>query len=221
MSPLLALVQRELKLAFRINSELLQPVLFCTLVVVMFPLGIGPGPELLQKVGGGIIWVSALLSSLLALERLFKQDFLDGSLEQMMLLPTSLELIALTKILVHWLVSCLPLLLVSPLLALFLNLTMDMYLAVVLTLILGTPLLSAIGAIAVALTVGLNKGGLLLGLLLLPVFVPLLIFATSAIESASMQLPYSGQLAIIAAMLVLSLVLSPFAVAHAVRVSQN
>lgn len=221
MSVFWAVFKRDWTLAFRQNAELLQPVLFCLLVVTLFPLGIGPSPQTLQKVGPGIIWVAALLSSLLALEKLFKQDFQDGSLEQLILTPYPLPLMALAKVLVHWLASALPLILLSPLLALFLHLTADMYLALLFTLILGTPLMSLIGAIAVALTAGLNKGGTLLGLLLLPVYIPLLIFATSAVQSASLHLPYAGHLAFIGAMLLLALALAPFAVAHAIKVSQN
>jgi len=221
MSVFWAVFKRDYTLAFRQNTELLQPVLFCLLVVTLFPLGIGPSPQTLQKVGPGIIWVAALLSSLLALEKLFKQDFQDGSLEQLVLTPYPLPLLALAKVLVHWLASALPLILLSPLLAMFLNLTADMYWALLFTLILGTPLMSLIGAIAVALTAGLNKGGTLLGLLLLPVYIPLLIFATSAVQSASLNLPYVGQLAFIGAMLLLALALAPFAVAHAIKVSQN
>ncbi|MCY7294404.1 heme exporter protein CcmB [Alteromonas sp. a30] len=221
MSVFWSVFKRDWLLAFRQNAEFLQPVLFCLLVVTMFPLGIGPSPQTLQKVGPGIIWVAALLSSLLALEKLFKQDFLDGSLEQLVLTPASLPMLAIAKVLVHWLVSSLPLLLLSPLLALFLNLTWDMYWALLLTLLIGTPLMSLIGAIAVALTAGLNKGGTLLGLLLLPVYIPLLIFATSAVESASLNIPFVGQLAIIGAMLLFAIALTPFAVAYAIKVSQN
>lgn len=221
MSVFWAIFKRDWTLAFRQNAELLQPVLFCLLVVTLFPLGIGPSPQTLQKVGPGIIWVAALLSSLLALEKLFKQDFQDGSLEQLVLTPYPLPLLALAKVLVHWLASALPLILLSPLLAMFLNLTVNMYWALLFTLILGTPLMSLIGAIAVALTAGLNKGGMLLGLLLLPVYIPLLIFATSAVQSASLNLPYVGQLAIIGAMLLVAIALAPFAVAHAIKVSQN
>lgn len=216
-----AVFLRDWVLAFRQSAEFLQPVLFCLLVVILFPLGIGSSPATLQKVGPGIIWVAALLSSLLALEKLFKQDFLDGSLEQLLLSPSPLPVLMLAKICVHWVASTLPLLFASPLLALFLNLTWDMYWALLFSLVLGTPLMSLIGAIAVALTSGLNKGGTLLGLLLLPVYIPLLIFATAAVESASMNLPYLGHLAIIAAMLFLALGAAPFAVAHAIRVSQN
>lgn len=221
MKVFFSIFRRDWLLAFRQSAEFLQPVLFCLLVVTMFPLGIGPSPVTLQKVGPGIIWVAALLSSLLALEKLFKQDFLDGSLEQLTLTPGSLPFMALAKVLVHWLVSTLPLLVLSPVLALFLNLTWDMYWALLFTLLLGTPLMSLVGAIAVALTSGLNKGGTLLGLLLLPVYIPLLIFATSAVESASMGIPFTGQLAIIGAMLLFAIALTPYAVAYAIKVSQN
>jgi heme exporter protein B len=218
---LLAVLQRDLALAYRKRAEMLQPMMFFMLVISLFPLGIGPGPQILQKVGPGVIWVAAILSSLLGMERLFKEDFQDGSLEQMILSATPLPLVALVKVFAHWLTTIVPLVILSPLLALFLNLTETMYWALLLTLLLGTPLLSLVGAIAVALTVGLNRGGVLLALLLLPVFIPLLIFATSAVDAAALQLPYTAQLAMIGAMFLLSLAMAPFAIAYALRVSQN
>lgn len=221
MRALFAILQRDLALAYRQRAELMQPVLFFVLVISLFPLGVGPEPNTLQLIGPGVIWVAAILSSLLGLERLFRDDFHDGSLEQLMLSQTSLPAAALVKVLAHWLTSILPLILLSPLLALFLHLSEPMYWALLKTLILGTPLLSLIGAIAVGLTVGLNRGGVLLALLLLPVFIPLLIFATSAVEAASMQLPYTAQLAMIGAMFLFSLALAPFAIAYALRVSQT
>ncbi|WP_166424718.1 heme exporter protein CcmB [Paraglaciecola sp. 20A4] len=216
-----AIFRRDLALAYRQRSELMQPMMFFILVISLFPLGIGPNPEILQKVGPGVIWVAAILSSLLGMERLFKDDFNDGSLEQIMLSATPLPMVVLVKVFAHWLTSIVPLLILSPLLALFLNLTEDMYWALLCTLLLGTPLLSLVGAIAVGLTLGLNRGGVLLALLLLPVFIPLLIFATAAVEAASLQLPYNAQLAIIGAMLLISLAMAPFAIAYALRVSQN
>lgn len=220
-SALWAIFRRDLALAYRQRAELLQPLIFFVLVISLFPLGVGPGPEMLQKIGPGVIWVAAILSSLLGMERLFRDDFQDGSLEQLLLSDCPLALAALLKVFAHWLTSIVPLLLISPLLALFLNLTEVMYWALLSTLLLGTPLLSVVGAIAVGLTVGLNRGGVLLALLLLPVFIPLLIFATSAVDAAALQLPYNAQLAIIAAMLLLSLALAPVAIAYALRVSQN
>jgi len=212
---------RELALAYRQKSELMQPLIFFVLVISLFPLGVGPGPEMLQKIGPGIVWVAVLLSSLLGMERLFRDDFNDGWLEQMMLSGLPLSLVVLVKVCAHWLTCVLPLLLVSPLLALFLNLTGTMYLALLLGLLLGTPLLSLVGATGVALTLGLQRGGVLISLLLLPLFVPLLIFATAAVDAAALQLSYNGQLAIIGALFLLALGLTPLATAHALRVSQN
>jgi len=221
VAPLMAILKRDLALAYRQRAELMQPMMFFILVISLFPLSVGPEPKTLQLIGPGVIWVAAILSSLLGLERLFRDDFQDGSLEQLMLSSTPLPAAVLVKVLAHWLTSILPLIILSPLLALFLHLSEPMYWALLKTLLLGTPLLSLIGAIAVGLTVGLNRGGVLLALLLLPVFIPLLIFATSAVESASMQLQYTAQLAIIGAMFLFSLALAPFAIAYALRVSQN
>jgi heme exporter protein B len=221
MSPVIALLKRDLILAYHHRAELLQPVMFFMLVISLFPLAVGPNAVTLKIIGPGVIWVAAILASLLGLERLFRDDFHDGSLEQLILSTTSLPTIALAKVTTHWLTSILPLIILSPLLAVFLHLTEAMYWALLATLLLGTPLLSLIGAIAVALTVGLNRGGVLLALLLVPIFIPLLIFATSAVDAAAMHLPYSAQLAFIAAMLLFSLALAPFAIAYALKVSQN
>ena len=218
---LLAIFKRDLLLAFRQRGELLQPLLFFVLVVSLFPLGIGPGPALLQKMGAGVIWIATLLSALLGLERVFRDDFADGSLEQQILSSCPLSLYALVKMLVHWLVSIVPVLLISPILAVFLNLTPQMYWALVMTLLLGSPILSLIGGIGVALTVGVRKGSVLLSLLLLPLFVPLLIFATAAVEAAALQMPNGGQLALLAALLLLALALAPLATAYALKVSQS
>ncbi|GAB5381252.1 MAG: heme exporter protein CcmB [Aliiglaciecola sp.] len=218
---LLAIFKRDMSLAFRQRAELLQPMMFFVLVISLFPLGVGPGPETLQKIGPGVIWVAAILSSLLGMERLFRDDFQDGTLEQIMLSGVPMPLVTLVKVAVHWLASIVPLILLSPLLALFLNLTVEMFQALLLTLVIGTPLLSLVGAVAVGLTVGLQKGGVLLALLLLPVFVPLLIFATAAVDAAALQLPYSAHLGLIGAMLLLAFALAPMAIAYALRVSQS
>ena len=212
---------KDIALAYRQRAELMQPLMFFVLVITLFPLAIGPSPETLQRIGGGVVWVAAILSLLLGMERMFRDDFADGSLEQYMLSPTPLYMIVIVKVFTHWLMHIVPLFLISPLLALFLNLSFDMYVALMLTLLLGTPLISFVGAIGVALTVGLHRGGVLLALLLIPIFIPLLIFATSAIESASMLLPYHPQLAIIAALLLFSVALSPMAIAYSLKVSQN
>lgn len=221
MSLYAGIFKRDLHIAFKQRAELVQPLMFLLMVVTLFPLGVSPAPETLQRIGPGVIWIAAILSSLLAMERLFRDDFQDGALEQYMLSGMALPAVSAVKVAVHWLVSFVPLLILSPLLAMFLNLTYDMYIALMLTLLLGSPLLSLVGAIAVGLTVGLQKGGVLLALLLIPVFIPLLIFATSAVDSAALQLPYQSQLAIIAAMLLLAAALAPFAIAYSLKVSQN
>lgn len=151
-------LRRELKIAFRKSAEIINPLWFFLIVITLFPLGIGPEPTLLARIAPGIVWVAALLSSLLSLERLFRDDYLDGSLEQLMLLPAPLTLTVIGKVCAHWMVTGLPLLIISPLMALLLSLDVKTWEAVAMTLLLGTPTLSFIGAIGVALTVGLRKG---------------------------------------------------------------
>lgn len=213
------IIKRELRVAFRSGAEIVNPLWFFLIVITLFPLGIGPEPQLLARIAPGIVWVAALLSSLLALERLFRDDFMDGSLEQLLLLPTPLPITVLGKVIAHWLVTGLPLLLLSPLAALLLSLDFATWRAMALSLLLGTPTLSFLGAIGVGLTVGLRRGGVLLSLLVLPLAVPVLIFASAAIDAAGMGLAINGQLAILGAMLVASATLAPFATAAALRVS--
>ena len=213
------LLQRDLKIAIRHRGDIFNPLLFFIMVVTLFPLGIGPEPQMLARIAPGIIWVAALLASMLSLERLFKADFSDGSLEQMLLSPQPLSVLVLAKVLAHWLLTGVPLIIIAPLLAVLLNLDTNSYGALIATLTLGTPVLSLLGAIGVALTVGLRKGGVLLSLLILPLYIPVLIFATSAIDAAGMNLPYDGQLAIIGDMLIGSLTLAPFAIGASLRVS--
>lgn len=221
VAALLAMVKRDMALAYRQRAELMQPLMFFVLVVTLFPLALGPSPQTLQLVSGAIVWVAAILSLLMGLERLFRDDYLDGSLEQMILSPTPLYMLVLVKVLTHWLVSIVPLLIISPLLALFLNMTQVMYTTLLVTLLLGTPIISLVGAIGVALTVGLQRSGVLVALLLIPLFIPLLIFATSAIEYASMNLPIAQLLGIMASMLLFTLALSPAVIAYSLKVSQN
>lgn len=221
IQPMLMIIRRELLIAFRRQADILNPLWFFIIVITLFPLSIGPEPNLLARIAAGIIWVAALLSALLSLERLFRDDFQDGSLEQMMLMPLPLQLVVIAKVIAHWLLTGLPLILISPLLAVLLSLDFSTWLTVVLTLLVGTPTLSFIGAIGVALTVGLQKGGVLLSLLILPLYIPVLIFATSAIDAASLGMPFNGQLAIMAAMLAGSITLTPFAISAALRVSVN
>jgi len=215
------ILKRDLMIAFRHTDDIVNPLLFFIIVVTLFPLGIGPESNTLSRIAPGIIWVAALLSTLLSLDRLFKSDHADGTLEQMLLSPHPVFVLVLAKITAHWLVTGLPIILIAPLLAVLLHLNELSYGALFLTLLIGTPILSLLGAIGVALTVGIKKGGVLLSLLVLPLYIPVLIFATSAIDSAAMNLPYSGHLAIIAALFFGALTLSPFAVSAALKVSTN
>ncbi|WP_162046808.1 heme exporter protein CcmB [Vibrio taketomensis] len=215
------IIRRELLIAYRRQADVLNPLWFFIIVITLFPLSIGPEPNLLARIAAGIVWVAALLSALLSLERLFRDDYQDGALEQMMLMPIPLPLVVMSKVIAHWLLTGLPLIVISPLLAILLSLDFNTWLAVVLTLLVGTPTLSFIGAIGVALTVGLQKGGVLLSLLILPLYIPILIFATSAIDAASLGMAYNGQLAILGAMLMGALTLTPFAISAALRVSVN
>ncbi|HAV1831798.1 TPA: heme exporter protein CcmB [Enterobacter hormaechei subsp. steigerwaltii] len=213
--------RRELRLAFRHSAEIIHPLWFFLLAITLFPLGIGPEPQMLELIAPGITWVAALLSSLLGMDRLFRDDYDDGSLEQMMLMPFSLTRIVLVKIFAHWMVTGLPLLLLSPLVALLFGLNFTDWQTLALTLLSGTPVLSFIGAIGAALTVGLPRGGVLLSLLVIPLTIPLLIFATAAVDAARMNIPPEGYLAILGAFLAGSATLSPFATAAALRISMQ
>jgi heme exporter protein B len=218
---LIAVAKREFSLAYRQRAELMQPLMFFMMVITLFPLAIGANPQTLQLVSGAVVWVAAILSLLMGLDRLFRDDYIDGSLEHLILSPTPLYMLVLVKVITHWLVNIVPLLVISPLLALFLNMTPSMYFTLILTLILGTPVISLVGAIGVALTVGLQRSGVLVALLLIPLFIPLLIFATSAIDSASMSLPISFQLGIMGSLLLFSLAIAPMLIAYSLKVSQN
>ena len=213
------LIRRDLLLAARHRAEMANPLLFFILVTSLFPLGIGADTKLLQAVAPGIIWVAALLAALLSLDSVFRSDFEDGSLEQYLLSSPPVSVLVLAKIFAHWLITGLPLLLISPLLGVLLALPADGIKTLFFTLLLGTPVLSLIGSVGVALTVGLRKGGMILSLLVLPLYIPLLIFAAGAVDSAAAGLPVTAHLSLIAALLVLALSLSPFATAAALRVS--
>lgn len=212
-------IAKELKGAFRHQSDILNPIWFFVIVVTLFPLAIGTEPELLKRIAPGIIWVAALLAAMLSFERLFKDDFIDGTLEQLLLSPYPLAWLVCAKVFAHWLLTGLPIIFVSPLLAMFLSFDTDTYIALFLTLLIATPILSLLGAIGVALTVGLRKGGLLLSLIMLPLSIPILIFSTMAIDAAAYGQSYSGLLALLGAMLVASITLAPLAIAAALRVS--
>ena len=214
-----ALLKRDLLLAFRHRGELANPLLFFLMIVTLYPLGVSPELELLRRIAPGVIWIAALLAALFSLENLFRGDFDDGALEQMLLSAHPLSVLVLAKVLAHWLVSGLPMLLLAPLLGLLLAMPEKAILALEFTLALGTPLLSLIGAIGVALTVGLRRGGVLLTLLIMPLYIPVLIFATNAVTAAAAGLPIDGQIYFLASLLVLALTLAPVAIAAALRIS--
>ena len=212
-------VARDLLLAARRNSDVLTVVLFFVIVVSLFPLGIGPEPKLLRTVAPGVLWVAALLASMLALGRVFAADHADGTLEQMMLGATPLGLVVAAKVFAHWLVTGLPLVLISPVLALQFDLPQELFGVLILSLALGTPVLSLIGAIGAALTLGLRGAGALLSLLVLPLYVPVLIIGAGATESAASGLGGSAQLLLLGAMLIVAAAFAPWAAAAALRIS--
>jgi len=214
-----AVLRRDLVLAYRHRGELLNPLLFFVLVVILFPLGVGARPQLLQAMAPGAIWVAALLASLLSLDHLFRSDYEDGSLEQLLLSHHPVALLLLAKVFAHWLVTGVPLLLAAPPLAVALGMPVQVLGVLLLTLLLGTPVLSLIGAVGVALTVGLRRGGMLLALLILPLYVPVLIFASNAVEMAASGLPVTAQLHILLSMLILALVLAPWPLVAALKLS--
>lgn len=212
-------IQRDLLLAFRRRSDLLATVFFFVIVVMLFPLGVGPEAGLLRNMAPGIVWVAALLASLLSLGRLFALDFSDGTLEQMALSAEPLVLIVLGKVLAHWLVAGLPLVLLSPLLALQLGLSGAATQVLCLGLLIGTPILSLLGAIGSALTLGLRGGGVLLALLVLPLYVPVLIFGAGAVQAEAGGLDTAAHLLLLGGALAGALALAPWATSAALRIA--
>ncbi|MGR9107247.1 MAG: heme exporter protein CcmB [Gammaproteobacteria bacterium] len=213
------LLKRDLLISFRRRSEVINPLLFFVIVVTLFPLGIGAEAKLLEAMAPGVIWVAALLASMLSLDSIFRSDFEDGSLEQLLLSAHPVTVLVLAKVSAHWLVTGLPLILVAPLLAILLGLPERGFAALVLTLLFGTPVLSLVGAIGVALTVGLRRGGVIISLLVLPLYIPVLIFGSNAVQLAAAGLPVNGQLSMLAAFLALALALAPLPTAAALRMS--
>jgi heme exporter protein B len=211
------LVQRDLRLALRQGGDAAMVVAFFVLTVVLFPLGVGPEPELLSRIAPGILWVTALLAALLSLERLFQADYEDGSLEALSLMPLPLEAQVLAKCLAHWLVTGLPLALAAPVLGLLLQLDAAGYPVLVLGLLLGTPTLSLIGAVGAALSLGARRGGVLLSLLVLPLYIPVLIFGVLAVEQTVAGLAARPHLLLLGALLAAALPLAPVAAAAALR----
>jgi len=215
---IVSVVKRDLLLGFRHRSEMVNPLLFFVIVVSLFPLAIGPDVTFLQRIAPGIIWVSALLATLLSLDSLFRSDFEDGSLEQFLLSPQSLSAIVSGKVIAHWLITGLPIILITPVLAMMLHLSAHVTGVLLITLLLGTPILSMVGAIGIALTVGLRQGGVLLALLVLPLVMPVLIFGAGAVIAAGFAMPISGELSWLGALLIFVLTLSPLTIAAALRI---
>lgn len=216
-----AILRRDLLLAFRHRAEIANPVIFFLIVVTLVPLGLTPEASRLAEIAPGILWVMALLASLLSVEGMFQSDYRDGTLEQMIISPQPLYLMVLAKILVHWLVTGLPLTLLAPLLGMMLSLPEAGYIPLILSLLMGTAVLSLVGAIGAALTVALRKGGLLLSLIVMPLYMPALIFGASTVQRAVDDFPVDGSLAVLGALLAFSLLVSPFATAGALRVSMH
>ncbi len=217
MKPFFRLIARDLRLAFRQGGDAAMVVGFFVLTVILFPFGVGPEPQLLSRIAVGIIWVTALLAALLSLERLFQGDYEDGSLEMLALLPLPLELQVLAKCIAHWLVTGLPLIVIAPLLGLLLHLDPRGYGTLLLGMTLGTPILSLLGAIGAALTLGARRGGVLLSLLVLPLYIPVLIFGVAAVDQQIAGFGARPHLLLLAALLLLALALVPFATAAALR----
>ena len=216
---ILAIIRRDLLLAMRRKSEVLTALFFFIIVASLFPLGIGPESALLRKIAPGIIWVAALLATMLGLARLFAPDHADGTLEQMVLSPTPLGLLVTGKIAAHWITTGLPLVLLAPVLGIQFDLDVGALGVLVVALLLGTPLLSLIGAIGAALTLGVRGGGVLLSLLVLPLYVPALIFGAGAVESHVSGLGAGGHLSLLAALLALAVFFAPWAATAALRIA--
>ena len=215
------IVRRDLTIALRRRADIFTTLVFFAIVVSLFPLGIGPELKILRIIAPGIVWVGALLASMLALELIFSADHRDGTLEQMLLTPQPVALLVVGKVLAHWLVTGVPLVLMSPLLGLQYDLPWPALQTLIVSLLLGTPTLSLIGAIGAALTLGLRSGGVLLALLVLPLYIPILIFGAGAVEATISGLGGEAHLAMLAAILVASLVLAPLATAAALRVAED
>ena len=218
---LVLVIRRDLVLAMRRRADVLTTLIFFVMVVSLFPLGVGPEMAMLRKMAAGVLWVAALLSSMLSLGRLFSADYLDGTLEQMMLAPQSLSMLVLGKMAAHWMVSGLPLVLMAPVLGLQFDMPVEALGVLIIGLLLGTPILSMVGAIGAALTLGLRGGGVLLSLLVLPLCIPVLIFGTGAVEAVSSGLDIASHLSLLGALLVLALVFTPWVTAQALRISME
>ncbi len=213
------IVRRDITVALRRRTDVFTTLVFFAIVISLFPLGIGPELDTLRLIAPGVVWVGALLASMLALEQLFLADHRDGTLEQLLLAPQPLALLVLGKVAAHWLITGLPLVVMAPVLGLQYDLSGEALGVMVLSLLLGTPTLSLLGAIAAALTLGLRSGGVLVALLVLPLYIPVLIFGAGAVEATTSGLGGSAHLSLLGAMLLLALLGTPLATAAALRVS--
>ncbi len=221
MRPFALIVGRDVRLALRQGGGAMLAVAFFVLAVMLFPLGVGPEPVVLRRIGAGIVWVAALLSALVSLDRLFQADYEDGSLDLLLLGPLPLEIVVVAKCTAHWLSTGLPLIVAAPILALLLNMEVAGLPALVAAMVLGTPTLSLVGAIGAALTVGIRRGGVLLTILILPLYIPVLIFGVAAIDGAISGLGAQPHLLILGGLLLGSLALAPWATAAALRLNLN
>lgn len=217
MNIIVALIGRELRLSMRQGMDSLMAVVFFVIAVVLFPLGVGPEPNMLARMASGTIWVAALLAAMLSMERLFQADYEDGSLELLAFEPIALEFVVVAKVAAHWLTTGLPLLAASPLLAVLMNLDGTGFGALLVTLALGTPTLSLIGAVGASLILGARRGGVLLALLVLPLFIPVLIFGVGAVDASLQGLSARGAYLIMGGLLLGALALTPWAAAAALR----
>ncbi len=217
MSAFSALLSRDLRLALRQSADSLTVIAFFAIATVLFPFGVGPEAEVLSRIAAGVVWVAALLAALLSLDRVFVVDFEDGTLDQLILNGQSTVLVVLAKVLAHWLTTGVPLIIMSPVLAVTLQLPSEGYGVLVLALLLGTPTVSLIGALGAALVLGARRGGVLLSLLVLPLYIPVLIFGTAAIEATITGMPSQPMLSILAGLALIAAALCPFATAAALR----
>ena len=219
LTPVLAIIVRDLRLALRRRADITSVLFFFIIVVSLFPLGIGPEPEQLRKLAPGVLWVAALLATMLSLPRLFADDHRDGTLEQLALAPHPLGLVVLGKVIAHWLVSGLPLTLLAPLLGVQFDLSGEALGMLTLSLLLGTPALSGIGAIGAALTLGVRGGGVLLSLLILPLYIPVLIFGSGAVEAVVAGMSAQAHLSLLGALTLGSVFFAPWPTAAALRIA--
>ncbi len=213
----LAVLRRDLRLALRQGADSLMVVAFFVITVALFPFGVGPELAVLERISAGVVWVTALLAAMLSLDRLFQTDYEDGSLDLLTLTPTPTMALVLGKVAAHWLTTGLQLILASPLLALLLAMRPEGYGVLLAAMALGTPSLSLIGSVGAALVLGARRGGVLLSLLVLPLYIPVLVFGVSAVDAAVMGLPADAQLMILGALLLAGLVLCPWAAAAALK----